>query len=971
MWKKITSWILIFLSMTILLFMLFNDQDTRKTKIKAENGVLDLTSITLDEEIVSLSGAWKFIPEQFSSPQVFQEDASTQVVPGAWKDDVQFGTYQLKIELPEHFEEIGLRVRNIWSAHRLYVNGEELASHGTLGTSKADVEPSNPTYELYFTPQKKTIIVTIQVADFYNARQGIVFPIDIGIAETIKKDVNKDVNLECTVIFIFLIFAIYHFSLFLLRTKDKAFFYSALYFISLAFLVLTRGERTLLRLFTNLPFEFYFRFQDFITFINGFMLICFVYYTVQEVLKRRTVFLLSMPLIVYSIAVLLFPARSLSSQQYVFFGYMSLLTVILIVRFFYIFITKKTKAPKNELITLIFIFSSLFMFALSGTFDQLFFSGRNIFNRIGMLFFILSMNVFLAMRLINRTTDAERFSERLEKATIGKDSFLEVTTKELEQPLYHALNVSRTIAAKTPSDEQRLLEQQLERLLYLVSDLKDFTRIRFEEFQIDVASINLQMILQHVITLHSLTIEKEKIRLFVQADVSLEVIANEQKLSQIMYRILETAIHHAVNGNVIISVIQLDTDVRITVEGNGPEDTRQIAADETGQSIGQAIIEQMGGSYGVHFVDNGICYTITLPFSKYVEQHNIQLASNVQIPSLESDVLLPKLLIVEDDYAHAEVLQTLLSSDYSIQLAHNAETALAKLEEYKPNFLLVDEVMPYKDGLSLTRIIREKYSYFDLPIIMLVADEYPTNISFVFDAGANDYVRKPATKETIMARLSAISLTKEAMNNALAHEMAFLQAQIKPHFLYNALSSIIYFCYTDGEKAGHLLTMLSTYLRYILNSSKENTLATLEKELEIIQAYVEIEQARFGERLIVQIDIDRAIDTKKVELPSLLLQPFVENAVRHGIFEKEGDGHVTLRIQQLPQMLQIEVIDDGVGMTDEQIGMLMEGKIMSNSGIGFSNVLRRVREIPNAQLTVKSKANEGTTITLKLPNEGE
>lgn len=204
--------------------MLFNDQDTRKTKLKAENGVLDLTSITLDEQIVALSGEWKFIPGEFSPAEAYQEDSAIQFVPGPWKEEVQFGTYQLKIELPAHFEEIGLRVRNIWSAHRLYVNFEELAANGTLGTKKEQVKPSNPTYEIYFTPETKTLILTIQVSDFYNARQGIIFPIDMGIAESMKSDIKKDINLEWSVIIILLIFSNFHFSLFLLRTKDKAFF---------------------------------------------------------------------------------------------------------------------------------------------------------------------------------------------------------------------------------------------------------------------------------------------------------------------------------------------------------------------------------------------------------------------------------------------------------------------------------------------------------------------------------------------------------------------------------------------------------------------------------------------------------------------------------------------------------------------------------------------------------------------------
>lgn len=125
------------------------------------------------------------------------------------------------------------------------------------------------------------------------------------------------------------------------------------------------------------------------------------------------------------------------------------------------------------------------------------------------------MNVFLAMRLINRTRDAELYSQRLEKATIGKESFLEVTTNELEQPLYHALNITKSLSNQSMTGEQQLLEQQLERLLYLVNDLKDFTRIRFQDLQITVHPVNIQMIMLHILTMHEKN--KEQKYLCIQA----------------------------------------------------------------------------------------------------------------------------------------------------------------------------------------------------------------------------------------------------------------------------------------------------------------------------------------------------------------------------------------------------------------------------------------------------------------------
>ncbi|CAM5334628.1 Histidine kinase OS=Lysinibacillus sphaericus OX=1421 GN=LS41612_05170 PE=4 SV=1 [Lysinibacillus sphaericus] len=225
---------------------------------------------------------------------------------------------------------------------------------------------------------------------------------------------------------------------------------------------------------------------------------------------------------------------------------------------------------------------SLLIFSISGTVDQLFFSGKNVLNRGGLLFFILGMNVFLAMRLINRTTEAEVFSERLEKATIGKDSFLEVTTKELEQPLYHALNVTKSLSAHRTLIEHQLLEQQLERLLYLVNDLKDFTRIRFQDFHIEVHPVNVQMIFGiYAVKMHERTMEKANIRFYTHADSQLLIQADEQRISQIVYRVVETAIAHAVNGEVVLTIMHLDADVELVVEGTGPDVIKQIAADET------------------------------------------------------------------------------------------------------------------------------------------------------------------------------------------------------------------------------------------------------------------------------------------------------------------------------------------------------------------------------------------------------
>ena len=199
----------------------------------------------------------------------------------------------------------------------------------------------------------------------------------------------------------------------------------------------------------------------------------------------------------------------------------------------------------------------------------------------------------------------------------------------------------------------------------------------------------------------------------------------------------------------------------------------------------------------------------------------------------------------------------------------------------------------------------------------------------------------------------------------MRHEMAFLQAQIKPHFLYNAISSIIAFCYTDGEKAAYLLSMLSRYLRMVFERDGRASLVTLGQELELIQAYVEIEKARFGQRLSYRIQADPGL-TEYV-IPALTIQPFVENAIRHGLFEKDGEGTVVLTVADGNGYLRFDIADDGVGMPDDMVYVLRSGERIEGAGIGMTNVRKRLAAIPGASLTIDSALERGTKVTVYLP----
>ena len=202
-------------------------------------------------------------------------------------------------------------------------------------------------------------------------------------------------------------------------------------------------------------------------------------------------------------------------------------------------------------------------------------------------------------------------------------------------------------------------------------------------------------------------------------------------------------------------------------------------------------------------------------------------------------------------------------------------------------------------------------------------------------------------------------------------EIRRLQAQINPHFLFNSLGAIASFCRTEPAKARTLLQNLSMYMRKNLDNSRE--LIPLADELEQVEAYLAIEQARFGERIQVKASITPEAKTWLV--PPLMVQPLVENAIRHGLSCKEEGGCVELFANVQADTLVVEVHDNGVGMSAERIREALElrsSAAWSADKIGLSNCHERLVRRYGAEhgLHIESEPGAGTCVTLRIPKNG-
>jgi two-component system, LytTR family, sensor histidine kinase LytS len=185
--------------------------------------------------------------------------------------------------------------------------------------------------------------------------------------------------------------------------------------------------------------------------------------------------------------------------------------------------------------------------------------------------------------------------------------------------------------------------------------------------------------------------------------------------------------------------------------------------------------------------------------------------------------------------------------------------------------------------------------------------------------------------------LGEIELQRKLVAEA---EIKALQAQINPHFLFNAISTIISYTRTDPQTASFLLVKLADFFRK--NISPTAARVPLSVELEHCEAYIAIEKARFEERLIMVYDIDDA--ALLCYVPSLILQPLVENGVRHGILPKEEGGVIHIRARKCDSELVISVCDDGVGMSRERIRTLLSKTPPAHQGDGLGLALRNVND---------------------------
>lgn len=257
--------------------------------------------------------------------------------------------------------------------------------------------------------------------------------------------------------------------------------------------------------------------------------------------------------------------------------------------------------------------------------------------------------------------------------------------------------------------------------------------------------------------------------------------------------------------------------------------------------------------------------------------------------------------------------------------------------------------------------------------------DYKSNdeISILFESFSNmtiqikNLIQKIKEKAHLERKIKEQEIKNLEMSNLLNHsELKFLQSQINPHFLFNTINTIsILADIEEAPRTQKVLECMSDILRYNFRKMEENV--TLKEEYGIVKNYLHIQNVRFGERIQFIVNVDKSLTNCMI--PSMILQPFVENAIVHGLEPKIGNGILELSIRNSDDQIKVLIRDNGLGIQEDKIkGFFAYKDVLeekSQSGIGVINVIRRLELIYGKNVVeIQSELGKGTEVRITIPN---
>ena len=943
-----------------------------------------------------------------------------------------FGTYHTKVKIPKEYvgETLAIHVPYQYSAYKLYIDETVIAKNGTVGHDSTSHHAKMAPKTGYFIAESDEVTLTMQVSSFDHIRGGFENSIYLGEASTVtqKFNTNMIVNLlmngSIFIIGLFMtLFALYRY-----RSKQELVFFI---FGIFAMLISARALFTVPFYYTlilNMSWLWGTRLEYILSEASSLFYVVLLWkWHEKEFSKKFMYFIVTVITMVMIVTLFTQPVFF----QDLFFKVFSLAIPIFIYFMYVIYksIRNKNKIAKINLVGILIIFIAFLNdFALGMNWYQsipLMLPAVTIY----VIIHVILMSKDFADRtkkieqqnkqLLTLNASNKELTIELQKEMKQKDDFLANTSHELRNPLHGMVSITQSILQNRSSHLNEKIRSDLELQLTIghhmsrtLDDLLDITRLKEHRIQLQLEPLNIQGVATGVVDMLKVLITDKNIRMEVEIQSEFpRVLADKNRLIQILFNLLHNAVKYTNEGTITVSADIQGEQARIHIADTGigmKEETLRTIFEQyeqgdssitamggglgLGLSICKQLVEMHGGTIEVHStLGEGSVFTFTLPLAdESLEEEVIAttLSAEVREPALKETPLTvnlgkmeafvqatgssykPKILAVDDDPVNLQILKNILSEDhYEVKTVSSGKEALKQLEWNEWDLIISDVMMPVMSGYELTRFIREKFSISELPILLLTARSNPEDVYTGFLAGANDYITKPVDAIELNVRVQALTDLQSSIQERLGMEAAWLQAQIRPHFMLNTLNAIASLSETDQPRMARLLEKFAHYLQSSFYMGNLEQVVSLQHELDLLDSYLYIEKERFGDRLQVNWEIEE-VNVKSVTIPPLSIQTLVENAVNHGILKRSTGGLITIRIRhQNSRNIEVSVIDDGVGMDEAKMKQILTIQPDRKKGIGIINVDQRLKRLYGKGLRITSKPDMGTTVSFIVPRD--
>ncbi len=1025
MGKRILAVCLLILTAFLLIpLSIAGDHNQLTQNTKAVKGIINLEEWDLKiDKVIQLNGEWEFYWDQLLTPEDFKKEGKEKPeltgymkVPSQWNGKVLNGislpaygcaTYRLVLKNMPSNQVYGLKKNIIRFSSRIFLNGSKFMEDGNPSKDDGEYRSGNLPKIAFFDSNGGEMEILIQVANYEYINSGIPVSIVIGEQSTILATQQKNSLLEFCVFVILGTIALIYFIFFMTAVLSQRKDYSLLAFAVLCLILAVSNaftsERPILDILPRIPFVVVFKLRDFFIFACFIALACLMYQLKKGILSLRTTKLISFVFGVYLLAIIFLPIHTYIRAQIFIVLLDEIFLIGLLARTAVLFVKSRRKDTIEHLIlfiaVLIINLYSVELILLGAALKTNIWYGQ-----IYIICFAIMVIFLLFLRYFDAYSTIKSMSNRLLQLDRLKDDFLANTSHELKSPLNAIISITDSIIKGVEGPVNHLQAQNLSivvgsgrRLSNLVNDLLDYSKMKNGDIELYKSSIDVKTIVESVIKVYRFITGGKEIALInnVQADIP-AVYADRDRLTQILYNLIGNGVKFTERGHVEVSAALYQDKVKICVSDTGigiaenmqevifksfeqvdTSETRRYEGTGLGLSITRRLVELHGGEISVKSsLGEGAAFTFTLPVSHgspaavdetthYEPQPGKTYEPDSAYPIRIRGDLPENILVVDDDYANLQSIINLLKMEkYSITAVNSGQKALYEIAGCPDTALVIlDIMMPDMSGYEVLIKIRERFSLFELPVLMLTAKNRIADIVMSLENGANDFAGKPFEAEELKMRVKTLTKLKTSVKSAKDAEIAFLRSQIKPHFLYNALNSIAALCIDEPQKAEDLIIQLSAYIRNSFDFKKLDSLVTIEKELELLKAYLNIEKARFGARLNVEYDIDEYLN---ILIPPLILQPLVENAVRHGLMSNLQGGTVKITIKKLTGSVSFIVEDNGSGISRAKLEEIL-GSNVETKGVGIWNINQRLKLLYGKGIQFESREGAGTRVSFHIP----